>query len=327
MLQMSTALGFAKKAALQLTTTNFPSMAVGVGNELPPSLRNNPKFVMIYYLPRVLSEIDKPLASRLMTLWQYGKAKGTIPLDQNSLLPLKNFHKFSPMLLKSSSVFEMALQAFLLDRVGALTQLGSEQLKTEQQWEKFRIEAKKLISKNLRKDAWEEQTGNYLLSVADPPIPIGFKSFGLVDYISAGKSPMSSDAYFSLGECAFRACLQGKFIKKPGDPLIYFSPIKVGVRIFDNYDFSDSVSFKTLVDFFVGGSFSQYLGTWASTTDTAIILQNADFAGFREEFRKSYNSFLDSTRSAKDRLVCKDFHPISDFVEQVVDPVEYALKL
>lgn len=158
-----------------------------------------------------------------------------------------------------------------------------------------------------------------------PDVLLETRQIDTATYLANGESPLKSDAYAAMGPCAVRSYFWADIKKRSGDEKTYVRPKRVGIRIWDDYNFRDDDWISNLGG--LSGIASQFLGVWANSADGSyIVLQNSDFNAFREKFMHRYNEFLDSRRSGKPRLVCHDFSSFSDYMEvDVASTIEYPL--
>lgn len=319
------ALDVARNAALESVALRWDDRVLGP-DELPAELIAERPLVLIYLMPRVFKFLGLPVASTFATLWQYGGTDSG-KLSNDALVPGGGFYwKFSVKALSGSQTVQNVVKNSLASYLQALPSMGTIAGVHDEQWSDLRRLANTFRAVHEGKDEWTEQSPDFRLVVASPKIYLGYKTVDTGTYLANGESPLKSDAYASIGPFGLRGYLSATFRKRAGDERVYVKPRKVGVRIWDDYNFGDD-NVSKISGILLAGRASQFLGYWKNTRNGEFIsLKNSDFSRFRDFFRPRYNSFLNDKRSAKPRLLCQDFSPISDFVEQdVAAPDEYPL--
>ncbi|WP_213290552.1 hypothetical protein [Bradyrhizobium sp. sGM-13] len=334
-----TALRFAGRAALDTVTTRWDSQVLG-DNELPPELRTEERFLLIFLLPRLLKLQGATLAHNCAMRWQYGQGPGREfkVIAVKGRKPIK-YWTFKLSQIGKSVTLMSAIDEVLLEAVKAIEELAAPTAAKSARWEKLFTLASQLAKDN-KKPAWTKAVGDYRTQMDHPSYPILIRNVSDEDYIEHQEHPLQSDAFKAIGKCAIRAYLHGQLIKRDGSPDIKFKPERVGVRIWDDYDFvdgalSDWSSIKNLragesLGFLLTGRYSQPLGRWQQKGKDPYILQNADFADYRNLFRPKYNEWLNkrSGNHKKDDgyLVCEDYSSVSEFKEFLIKTgAEYKL--
>ena len=106
---------------------------------------------------------------------------------------------------------------------------------------------------------------------------------------------------------------------------MFVKPTRIGVRIWDDYNFNDpKLDSHSSLAKVIGRLTSQLLGVWNDTdTDDSILLQNADFQSYRNEFMPLYNR---QNPPPQRKMICQDYSPVSDFATHIIETgAEYPL--
>jgi len=316
----------ARNAALGVPALKWENKALSKG-DLPEDLLVNRNLVLIYLLPKIFAKLDFRMSSFNSSLWQYGK--GDLgKLNRNTTLPGTEYYwQFKTSDFDQSITVKKALRSTLNTNVNLLSKIGSTEGITDERWGKLRSFAADATVRNKEKASWSVGTPDYRNAVTSPAIYLGYTAWNTADFLVNGEMPNRSDAYGAMGPFATRSYLHADIKKYSGDETIYVKPKRVGVRIWDSYDFNNNDWVGSLVGFLASGRASQFLGSWLNPADaSAIVLQNADFIEFRNKFMPRYNQFLEEKRSGLPRLQCKDFYSFSEYVEkEITAPDEYAL--
>lgn len=326
---LTAALSSATKAVTSAVAMKWSSASLRAG-ELPPELMKNRAHLAIYLLPRAFANLGCPMASEFAQLWQFGVAKRrkverTIrPYPKPSLLVCRyNLNEFG-----GSETLKTVVNSMLQKAVDTLPQMASVETALDGRWDRLRKLAKETAARHKKDDHWAEATPSFMGVLEEPLVRIETRAIGTEIFIANGEVPLNSDAYGAIGPFAARAYLEAVLSKKAGDDRIFVKPTRIGVRVWDDYDFKDfddPTSKKAeLMSKVFGRLTSQFLGVWKDTdTDDLVVLRNSDFNTFRNEFMPVYNKQLPAPPS---QMTCEDYSSVSDFVTRVVDaPTEYPL--
>lgn len=290
--------------------------------ELPPELTKNRAHLAIYLLPRAFASLNCPMASEFAELWQFGSSKKRRieQVKQSYPNPTLSICRFRQSEFGTSETLKTVVSATLEKGIATLPQMAFGEFALDERWTTLRTVAKAVATNHKKEDQWSEPTPSFESTLLNPVMVLEKRGITTETYAFNGELPLTSDAYGAIGPCAVRAYLEAILSKKAGDDRIFVKPTRVGVRIWDDYDFEDS---KLLTKVF-GHLTSQFLGIWNDVdTDEAVFLQNVDFQTFREQFKPAYNN----QRPAPARpMVCQDFSAVSDFATRLVQGgVEYPL--
>lgn len=319
---LAAALTSATKAAKSVSTLKWSSRSLKAG-ELSTELTKNRAHLAIYLLPRAFASLNCPMASEFAQLWQFGSSKKRQieSIKQSYPTPNLSVCRFKQSEFGASETIKTVVSSMLERSIATLPQMALVVSTLDTRWNEVRATAKAMAAKYKDKDQWSESTKSFESILIKPPMLLETYGISPDIYIAHGEWPLNSDAFGAIGSFAVRAYLEALLSKKAGDDRIFVKPTRVGVRIWDDYDFKDfdnpdSLKAKLLSKVF-GRLTSQFLGRWADVdTDEAVILQNSDFQTFREQFKPIYN--IQKPAPAK-QMVCQDFSAVSDFV---IRPVE-----
>lgn len=319
-------LAAATKAITSPVALKWSSNSLQTG-ELPKELLKNRTHLAIYLLPRAFATLNCPMASEFAELWQFGSSK------KRSIEHIKQSYPEKPLFVchfqqsefGSSQTIKTVVQSMLEKSVSILPQMALAENALDERWTHLRTIASDMLKEHKQEDQWSKATASFESTLVNPQVKLEVRGPGLDTFLANGEWPLSSDAYGAIGAFAVRSYLEAIISKKAGDDLIYVKPTRVGVRLWDTYDFIEKGIWKDLVTV-LGRRVSEFLGIWNDeNTDDSILLQNADFQTFREEFMPVYNQ----QRPAPQRkMVCQDFSAVSDFVTRPIDGgAEYPLPL
>lgn len=320
------ALFVAREATLQYASLKWDS-GVLQQDELPPELMAKPNLVLIYLLPRMFRKLGFPQAAQFNEIWQHGTAgfKG-LKLDAK-LEGSPYYWMFSwAQFAKISPALRTIVADVMKDNVDALPRLGTPQGEPEVRWKDLRDFARGLRRKYRGKNAWKESSPDYRWTLTYPRIPLETRPMTTAIYWLNGENPVKSDAYAAIGPCAVRSYLFADFRKQDGDDNIYVRPRRVGVRVWDDYNFNDSSMFDYISGLIADGEASQFLGKWKNRADgSTVTLHNSDFEEYRTWFAPLYNQHLEKKRASPEKMLkCTDFHAVSTWVEEEIKtPDEY----
>lgn len=320
--------------AAATATTITPASALKWSNnapkqsELQPELLKNRAHLAIYLLPDAFAELKMPMASMFASIWLYGSAGNrkteTVVSDEPKGGKL-SILRFALSDFSSSATFNRVVQATLDKAVSTLPQMALAEQTDDERWVALRRIAGEIASKYRKKDVWSEATSGFQSKLQHPDVVLEKRGITTDTFIFNGEFPTGSDCYGALGPFAVRSYLDAVISKKGGDDSIYVTPTRVGVRVWDSYDFSDENWDPTsLLSQILGRQASQFLGIWPDPeTAKMIVLTNADFRSFRDQFMPVYNS---TKPPPKPPMVCGDFKAVSDFaIKPIPNPVDYLL--
>ncbi|MGT2537279.1 hypothetical protein ACQCN7_21660 [Escherichia coli] len=294
-------------------------------NELPPELLKNRHHVAIYLMPKTFMNLNRPMASEFAELWQFGKSR-THQVEKagsNPQKPLSICH-FKLSEFGSSATVKTAVSSILEKSIATLPQMAGVETGFDERWDALRSVATEIAQQNVKTDSWSVPTPSFEATLEYPLMFLEKRAIGTDTYVVNGESPLSSDAYGAIGAFAARAYFEAVLSKKTGDDRLFVKPTRVGVRIWDDYDFNDSSDLMKALSFVFGKYASQFLGFWnEEKSGEAIILQNHDFRTFREQFMPVYNSQIPAPVRP---MVCQDFSPVSEFAIRTIEGgAEYPL--
>jgi len=321
---LSAALKASKTAVKSVVALNWSNGSLSRG-ELPPELLKNRHHVAIYLLPRTFMNLNCPMASEFAELWQFGKSK-TRQLEQVRADPKRPLFvcRFRLSEFDSSATVKRVVSSMLEKSIATLPQMAGVETGFDERWDALRTVATKVAKDHSKEDHWSVPTPSFEATIEDPVMLLEKRGIGTDTYAANGESPLSSDAYGAIGPFAARAYFEAVLSKKAGDDRLFVKPTRVGVRIWDDYDFNDNSLLMKALAIVFGKYASQFLGFWnEANSNEAIMLQNHDFQTFREQFMPVYNS---QTPPPARPLVCQEFSPVSEFAIRVVEGgVEYPL--
>lgn len=315
-------------AALKASTTAAKSVVALTwssgnlkGSELPAELLTNRAHVAIYLLPRTFGT-KFPMASEFAELWQYGSSKKH-QLEQVGQKPTRSICRFQLSEFDGSATVKRVVSATLEKAIATLPQMSRGETAFDERWEHLRTFAANVAARRKKEDEWSEKSPDFEATVENPMILLETRGPGTDTYAANGENPLNSDAYAAIGPFAARAYLEAEISKKAGDDRVFVKPTRVGVRIWDDYDFNDNRAMSILSSVF-GKYASQFLGLWNDADkDEVIVLQNSDFRTFREQFMPVYNN---QKPPPERKMICQDFSPVSNFATRAIDTgVEYEL--
>lgn len=314
------ALSSATNAAIKPLTMKWSSRSLQRG-ELPPELTKNRAHLAIYLLPRAFASLGCPMASEFAELWLFGISKRRQIEKTNRPypnLPLR-ICRYTLSEFGSSETLKAAVTDVLQRAVDTLPQMASADTALDERWKELRRIAKTTADSNKINDHWSVATPSFIGVLENPLVSV--EKFGIRTdtFIANGEIPLSSDAYCAIGPCAARAYLEAVLSKKAGDDRIYVKPTRVGVRIWDDYDFKDGEpdsQLAKLMSKVLGREASQFLGVWQDTDSyDLVVLENSDFQSFRKEFMPVYNS---QSPAPTRKLICEDYSSVSDFATRMI---------
>jgi hypothetical protein len=325
---LSAALNAAKKAATSVIALKWSSGGLKA-SELPPELVTNRIHLAIYLLPRAFAALDCPVASEFAELWLFGNSKKRRIDRVKQIQPKPDLpvSRFQIAEFGKSPTITNVVELMLKTGVATLPQMAGAEYALDSRWANLRAIAQSVAKGHRNKDQWSQPGPGFEGKILDPDILTEIYPITRGTYLMNGESPLSSDAYGALGDCAARAYLETVLSKKSGDDRIFVRPTRVGVRIWDDYNFTDDPGHWSakLLSKVLPQAVSQFLGSWedAGTGGEPIILQNSDFQSFREKFKPIYNN---QKPSPERPLVCQDFSPVSHFATRAVEGgAEYPL--
>jgi hypothetical protein len=310
-------------AALDLASLRWDSRVLAK-DELPDELLAMKHQVFIFLLPRVFESLNFSMASFFSSLWLFGKGKmGDVKKDDG--LPGSYYWRFKLGDFNKSATLSMEVKSTLDKNLNVLPQMGTPASADDNRWQNLRLVASSIKKRHKKAEQWSESTRDYRSISVMPDVLLEYRQIDTGTYISDGENPLNSDAYAALGHCAVRAYLWAEIKKQPKDDRIFVRPKRIGVRVWDKYDFEDRQWVSNLGS--LSNLASRFLGFWADASDgSRIVLRNSDFKAFKDNFMPRYNKFLDSKRSNKPRLVCRDFAVFSEYVEVDINSTsEYPL--
>jgi hypothetical protein len=326
---LSAALSSVTKAITTPVALTWSSRSLKQG-ELSAELLKNRKHLAIYLLPRAFASLNRPMASEFADIWQFGGSK-TRPIEEiKRSYPNKTLRvcRFKQIEFKSSNTIANVVRSMLDKNVAVLPQMSGSNTALDERWTSLRRLANDALKRHKNQDQWSEATASFQNTLEYPDVYLEKRAIGTDTFVANGESPLSSDAYGALGPFAARAYLEAVLSKKSGEDRVFVKPIRVGVRIWDNYNFddfsdSDPEIVKSLAKV-LGRLSSQFLGIWNDRdTDDSIVLQNLDFQSYRNDFMPSFNQ---QQPAPTRKMVCQDFSSVSDFVTRAIDGgAEYPL--
>ena len=290
--------------------------------ELPPELTRNRAHLAIYLLPRAFSSLGSPMASEFAELWQFGTSKRR-KIEKTSRpypkLPLR-ICRYRLSEFGGSETLKTVVSAVLQKAIDTLPQMASAETALDERWQELRRIAKTTADSNKKNDHWSVATPSFIGVLENPLVSVEKRGISTDTFIANGEMPLSSDAYCAIGPFAARAYLEAVLSKKAGDDRIFVKPTRVGVRIWDDYDFKDDEpdsQMAKLMSKVLGRLTSQFLGVWQDTdSDDVVVLQNSDFQSFRKEFMPVYNS---QSPAPVRKLICEDYSSVSDFATRMIE--------
>jgi hypothetical protein len=328
---LSAALSAATRAATMPVAMKWSSRSLKAG-ELPAELTKNRAHLAIYLLPRAFVSLGCPMASEFAELWQFGGSK------KRRIERISRPYPKAPLLIcryalsefGGSDTMKSVINRVLQKAIDTLPQMASIDTALDERWQELRRIAKETAGRRKKDDQWSEATPSFSGMLENPVIRVETRAISTETFIANGESPLNSDAYGAIGPFAARAYLEAVLSKRTGDNRIFVKPTRVGVRIWDDYDyndFDDPDSKKAQLLSKVFGrltSQSQFLGFWNDTdTDDVVVLRNSDFRSFREEFMPIYNS---QNPAPARKMTCEDYSSVSDYIVQMVEGgAEYPL--
>lgn len=319
---LSAALSSAKKAATKPVAMKWSSRSLKAG-ELPLELTKNRAHLAIYLLPRAFASLGCPMASEFAELWQFGTSK------RRQIERISRPYPKPPLLICRYALSEFAgsetiktvVNSLLQKVIDTLPQMASVETAFDERWQELRRIAREAADRHKKDDQWSEATPSFIGVTENPSVRVEKRAIGWDTFIANGESPLSSDAYGAIGPFAARAYLEVILSKKAGDDRIFVKPTRVGVRVWDDYDFkdfddSDSNKAKLMSKVF-GRITSQFLGFWHDVdSEDVVVLQNSDFRSFREEFMPVYNS---QSPAPATTMTCEDYSSVSDFATRMIE--------
>lgn len=327
---LSAALSSATKTvAVSSGAMRWSSGALKAG-ELPPELTKNRAHLAIYLLPRAFSSLNCQMASEFAELWQFGASK------RRKIERISRSYPKTPLLIcryrlnefSGSETIQNVVTGVLQKATDTLPEMASGEKASDDRWLELRRIAKEFAARHKKDDRWSESTRSFIGVDEDPVVRLEKRAITTETFLLNGESPFSSDAYGAIGSFAARAYLEAVVSKKAGDDRVFVKPVRVGVRLWDDYDFNDFSApdwmKSKLMSKVFGRLTSQFLGVWKDTdSDDVVVLQNSDFRSFREQFMPVYNSQVPAPPR---KMTCEDFASVSDFaVKDVAGNVEYPL--
>lgn len=328
---LSAALSSATKAVTTPVAMKWSSRSLKAG-ELPPELTKNRAHLAIYLLPRAFASLGCPMASEFAELWQFGSSKRRRierigrPYPKPELL----ICRYTLSEFGGSETIKTVVNGVLQKAIDTLPQMASSDSALDERWQELRRIAKEAARINKEKDHWTESTPSFVGVLENPVVRVEAREIGTAAYIANGEFPLGSDAYGAIGPFAARAYLEAVLSKRAGEDRIFVKPTRVGVRIWDDYDFKDfddpNSKKAELLSKVFGRLTSQFLGIWNDADgDDVVVLRNSDFRSFREQFMPVYNS--QSPAPAR-KMTCEDYSSVSDFTTRHVEGgAEYPLSL
>lgn len=317
-------LSAALKAPVKSVALNWSYGSLKRG-ELPPELLKNRHHVAIYLLPKTFMNLNCPMASEFAELWQFGKSR-TRRVEQVGSDPRKPLLicRFRQSEFDSSATVKRVVSSMLEKTISTLPQMAGVETGFDERWDALRTVATKIAKQHSKDDYWSAPTPSFEATIEDPVMALEKRAIGTDTYVANGESPLSSDTYGAIGPFAARAYFEAVLSKKAGDERLYVRPTRVGVRIWDDYDFNDDSNWMKALSIVFGKHASQFLGFWNEmSSDEPIILQNHHFRSFREQFMPIYNRL---TPAPVRPMVCQDFSPVSEFAVRAVEGgAEYPL--
>lgn len=326
---LSAALSYATRAATTPVAMKWSSRSLKAG-ELPAELTKNRAHLAIYLLPRAFASLGCPMASEFAELWQFGGSK------KRRIERISRSYPKAPLLIcryalsefGGSETIKTVVNGVLQKAIDTLPQMASIDTALDERWQELRRIAKEAAGRHKKDDQWSEATPSFTAVLENPAIRVETRGISTETFIANGEIPLSSDAYGAIGPFAARAYLEAVLSKKNGDDRIFVKPSRVGVRIWDDYDFMDfddpNSKKAQLLSKVFGRLTSQFLGFWNDTdSDDVVVLRNSDFRSFREEFMPVYNN--QSPAPAR-KMTCEDYSSVSDFsIRAVEGGAEYPL--
>lgn len=303
-----------------LTSTKYdPAKFAG---EIPSHLLSNPKFVLIYGLPKILEPLGFRVGARMQGLWQYGIYQGH-KLAHSSESKGQPYLAINPAAFSGLSVVNVHLGRIVNELTAQLGELKTADGRKKKRWMKLLQVASQEAVRH-KEESWEQPIGNYLDRLYDPDVAVESHPVGIEDYVINSEDPWLSDTFFALGGFAIRTYVRGVLRKKEKDKSIYFVPVGVAARVYDRLHFEDRPGQFKLYDRFLSGVDSQFLGYWKSASaDGYLTLTNQDFESFKEEFVPDYNKVAGA--NGKPLLKCIGFDVFSTPVE--LQPAAAEIKL
>lgn len=324
---LAAALASATRAVTTPVAMKWSSRGLRDG-ELPPDLTKNRTHLAIYLLPRAFASLNCPMASEFAELWLFGASR------RRKLERIGRHYPKAPLLIcrydlnefGGSATIKTVVSNILQAAIDTLPKMASAESIQDDRWQELRRIAKDTAARHKKKDQWSESTPSFINVLEYPEIRVENRGITTDTYITHGESPLQSDAYGAIGECAVRAYLEAVISKKPGDDRIFVRPTRVGVRVWDDYNFTDTPgsTMGKLLSRVLGRQASQFLGFWQDTDgDDVILLQNSDFRSFRETFMPAYNNLVPPPEK---KLTCEDYSSASNFVTRMIQgDAEYPL--
>lgn len=320
--------------AAATATTSTPASALKWSNnsskqsELPPELLKNRAHLAIYLLPNAFADLKMQMASKFANVWLYGSAgnrKVETAVSNEPKGGKLSILRFALSEFNSSTTFNRVVRA-TLDKAGStLPQMALAEQTDDERWVALRRIAGEIASKYRKKDVWSEATSGFQSKLQHPDVVLEKRGITTDTFILNGEFPTGSDCYGALGPFAVRSYLDAVISKKAGDDSIYVTPARVGARVWDSYNFSDeSWDPTSILSQILGRQASQFLGIWPDPeTAKMIVLTNADFRSFRDQFMPVYNA---TKPPPKLPMICGDFSAVSDFaIKPIPNTVEYVL--
>lgn len=322
---LSPPLQFARKVVNDYATTKWDGSVLRK-NELPPELLEKPELVLIYLLPRIFRKLGKPFAAQFNEIWQYGPRRFQGLRYDRSLGASKYHWIFSwDQFSRASPALNSVVRELLADDVSAFSRLQSEQGPLEPRWKELRNYVNRIKAAKRGKRGWIVTTVDYRSTITYPEIPLTQLQMDTSMYWRRNEDPIRSDAYAAIGPCAVRTYVSASFRKDEGSDDVFMLPKRIGVRIWDDYNFGDSASDR-LQGILLSGELSQFLGNWYDKrTGANIALHNSDFREYKSWFEPRFNSYIRRLgASPSEMLNCTDYHPISTYSEKTLSG-EYKL--
>ena len=326
------ALYSAREAALDHATLNWDDRLLRKG-ELPPELLAKSNLVLIYLLPRIFRKLGMPQAAQCNELWQHGTARFREALRVDPKIATIDggspyYWMFSwPQFSRISPTLRTVVSNLLAESVDALPRLRTEQGAHEDHWAGLRAYSRRLRVEYGGAKEWRTSSRDYRQTVAYPDIALKRQAVTYDRFKDEGEDPMKSDAFASIGSCAARAYLFADFRKSKDSDAIFMRPRRVGVRIWDDYNFRDNWA-DYVSGLVADGRASQFLGNWINRADgSKVTLHNSDFEEYRTWFAPRFNEHVKRRNASQGTLLmCTDYHPVSTWVERdVTSPYEYSL--
>jgi hypothetical protein len=315
------ALAYAHSAAMKYASLKYDG-GILEKSELPPELMTRPALVLIHFLPRIFKKLGMPNAALFNEIWRHGPTrfrglKRDASLEGSPYYWVFSWAQFS----KISPALEAALSGAVLENIKALKNILSEQGSQDPRWKRL----KTFVGDVRKKKEWKGLSTDYRWALRHPDILL--QTVQMTTSMYDEHREVKTDSYASLGPCAIRIYLLAEFIKKKDSDVVVMRPRRIGARIWDDYNFNDSI-LDYLTGLIADGTASQFLGNWINNSDGSLItLHNSDFQEYKNWFKPIYNQHLARNRGDMEKILdCTDFHLISTWFEKEIESgEEYAI--